>query len=143
MLRWMRGVTRMDKVRNEYIRGSLKVALVTERVKGNCLSWYGHVKRRDEKHVTKRAMSVNVDGWRGRRRPKKIWVDCVRSDMKERGVSDIVTGDRTERKSIAPTPNKTGRGLYDDDVLWYNISSVIADLIKSENIIKSTYALRY
>ncbi|KAJ8709706.1 hypothetical protein PYW08_009710 [Mythimna loreyi] len=98
MLRWMCGVTRMDKVRNEYIRGSLKVAPVTEKLRGNRLSWYGHVKRRDETHVTKKAMSMNVDGWRGRGRPKKIWMDCVRSDMENRGVSDSVTGDRTEWK---------------------------------------------
>ena len=40
MLRWMCGVTRMDRVRNEYIRGSLNVAPLTEKLKGNCLSWY-------------------------------------------------------------------------------------------------------
>ncbi|KAJ8710705.1 hypothetical protein PYW08_009220 [Mythimna loreyi] len=98
MLRWMCGVTRMDKVRNEYIRGSLKVAPVTEKLKGNSLSWYGHVKRRDETHVTKRVLSLHVDGWRGRGRPKKRWMDCVKSDMKEKGVSDSVTDDRTEWK---------------------------------------------
>lgn len=27
------------------------------KLKGNRLSWYGHVKRRDETHVTKRSMS--------------------------------------------------------------------------------------
>ena len=61
----------MDKVRNKFIRGSLKVAPVTEKMKGSRLSWYGHVMRRDETHVTKRVMSMNVDGWRGRGRPKK------------------------------------------------------------------------
>ncbi|CAH0703262.1 unnamed protein product [Spodoptera exigua] len=40
MLRWMCGVTRMDKVRNEYIRGSLKVAPVTEKLQGNRWSWW-------------------------------------------------------------------------------------------------------
>ncbi|KAJ8724185.1 hypothetical protein PYW07_008165 [Mythimna separata] len=54
MLRWMCGVTRMDKVRNECIRGSLKVAPVTEKLEGNRLPWYGYVKRRDKTYVTKR-----------------------------------------------------------------------------------------
>ena len=98
MLRWMCGVTRMDKVRNEYIRGSLKVAPVTEKLKGNRLAWYGHVKRRDETHVTKRVMNINVDGWIGRGRPKKRWMDCVKNDMKEKGVSDSMTDDRTAWK---------------------------------------------
>jgi hypothetical protein len=35
-------VTRMDKINNEYIRGSLKVAPITVKFKGNRLSWYGH-----------------------------------------------------------------------------------------------------
>ncbi|KAJ8733615.1 hypothetical protein PYW07_014166 [Mythimna separata] len=82
MLRWMCGVTRMDKVRYEYIRGSLRVAPVTEKFKGNRLYWYGHVKRRDEMHVTKRVLNLQVDVWRGSGRPKKRWMDCVRSDMK-------------------------------------------------------------
>ena len=56
----------------------------------------GHVMRRDETHVTKRVMSINVDGWRGRGRPKKRWMDCVRDDINEKGVDDTVTSDRTE-----------------------------------------------
>ena len=98
ILRWMCGVTRMDKVRNEFIRGSLKVAPVIEKVKENRLSWYGHVMRRDDTHETKRVMSMNIDGWRGRGRPKKRWMDCVRDDMNEKGVNDSVTFDRGEWK---------------------------------------------
>jgi hypothetical protein len=59
MLRWMCGVTRMDRIRNEYIRGSLKV--VTKKMRRNGLAWYGHVMRRDESHITG-VMSMNVDG---------------------------------------------------------------------------------
>jgi hypothetical protein len=50
----MCGVTRMDRVRNQYKRESLRVASITEKVKGNRLSWYRHVTRGDENHVTRR-----------------------------------------------------------------------------------------
>jgi hypothetical protein len=30
------------------------------------LSWYEHVMRREENHVTRRVMNMNVEGWRGR-----------------------------------------------------------------------------
>jgi hypothetical protein len=53
MLRWVCGVTRMDRIRNEYIRGSLKVAPVTKKIRSNRLAWYGHVIRRDESHIIK------------------------------------------------------------------------------------------
>jgi hypothetical protein len=34
-------VTRMDRNRNEYIRGILKVAPVTDTMRSNRLAWYG------------------------------------------------------------------------------------------------------
>lgn len=43
MLRWAGGVTRLDKVRNEYIRGSFKVAPIHEKLKKTRLRWYGHI----------------------------------------------------------------------------------------------------
>jgi hypothetical protein len=69
MLRWMGRVTRMDRIGNEYIRGSLKVAPVTEKMRSNRLAWYGHVMRRDESHITNRVMSKNGDGHSRRGRP--------------------------------------------------------------------------
>ncbi|PZC79184.1 hypothetical protein B5X24_HaOG216748 [Helicoverpa armigera] len=94
MLRGMCGVTRMDRVRNEYIRGSLKVAPVLEKLRGNRLSWYGHVMRRNESHVVRMVMSMNVDGYSGRGRPKKRWMDCVKIDMVRKNVTCEMTADR-------------------------------------------------
>jgi hypothetical protein len=51
--RWMCGVTRMGKVRNKYIKGILRLPPMTEKLKGNRLSWYGHVMRIDENHETR------------------------------------------------------------------------------------------
>jgi hypothetical protein len=54
--------TKIDIIRNEYIRGSLKIAPVTEEMKSNRLAWYRHLMRRNASHITKRVMSKNVDG---------------------------------------------------------------------------------
>ena len=56
----------MDRVRNESTRGSLKVAPVTEKLRGNRLSWYGHVMRRNESHAVRKVLSMNMDGYKGR-----------------------------------------------------------------------------
>ena len=44
------------------------------------------------------ASADGEDGWRGTGRPKKRWMDCVRNDMKDKGVNDSVTVDRGEWK---------------------------------------------
>ncbi|XP_063532819.1 uncharacterized protein LOC134743355 [Cydia strobilella] len=106
MLGWMCGVTRKDRIKNEYIRGSLKVAPVTEKIRSSRLAWYGHVMRRDECHIGKRMLEMNVDGRRAYGRPKKRWMDCVKEDMRKKGVSAEVTKDRGEwkRKTCCADP---------------------------------------
>ena len=44
MLRWMSG----DKISNEYIRGSVGVASIVEKMREIRLRWLGHVLRREE-----------------------------------------------------------------------------------------------
>ena len=46
MLRWMCGVTKLDKIRNERIRGTTKVGEITKKVQERRLKWYGYVMRR-------------------------------------------------------------------------------------------------
>ena len=54
MLRWMCGVTKLDKIRNERIRGTTKVGEITKKVQERRLKWYGHVMRREEHYVGRR-----------------------------------------------------------------------------------------
>ena len=51
MLRFVMGVTRKDKVRNEYIRGTVKVERVQMKMRKKRVRWYGHVMRRDQEYV--------------------------------------------------------------------------------------------
>ena len=41
-------------------------------------------------------LGMNVDGWRGRGRPKKRWMDCVANVMLEKGVDDAMAANRGE-----------------------------------------------
>ena len=48
MVRWALGVTRKDKIRNEYVRGTAKIAKLGDKLQNARLRWYGHVKRREK-----------------------------------------------------------------------------------------------
>ena len=48
MLRWMCGVTRKDKIRNEHIRGTTKVAQASRKITERRLKWYGRRSRSEE-----------------------------------------------------------------------------------------------
>ena len=43
MLRWMCGVTKLDKIRNERITGTTKVWEITKKVQDRRLKWFGHL----------------------------------------------------------------------------------------------------
>ncbi|KAK3557991.1 hypothetical protein QTP86_005620 [Hemibagrus guttatus] len=49
MLRFSLGVTRLDRIRNEYIRGTAHVGRLGDKVREDRLRWFGHVQRRERK----------------------------------------------------------------------------------------------
>ena len=71
MLRWMCGVTKLGKVIHERIGGTTRVGEIAKKVQERRLKWYGHVMRREEHYVGRRAMEMKVQGKRKRGRPKK------------------------------------------------------------------------
>ena len=93
MLRWMSGVTKLDRIRNERIRGTTKVEEISKKVQDRRLKWYGHVWRREDEYVGKRVMGVEVPGERRRGRPKRRWLNS-RNDFSERDLSGEDTQDR-------------------------------------------------
>ena len=99
MIRMMCGVTKLDKIRNERIRGTTKVGEITKKVQERRLKWYGHVMRREEHYIVRRAMVMKVQGRRTRGRPKRRWLDKVKDDIKDKGLSaDDVYGRATWRR---------------------------------------------
>ena len=81
MLRFAMGVTRKDKVRIEYIRGTVKVKRLGMKMKEGRLRWYGHVMRRDQEYVGRKMMEMELPGKRKRGRSKRRFLDVVKKNM--------------------------------------------------------------
>ena len=58
MLRFAMGVTRKEKIRNQYIRSTVKVERLEMKMRESRLRWYGHVIRRDQEYVGRKMMKM-------------------------------------------------------------------------------------
>ena len=103
MLRWMCGVTRLDRIRNEHIRGTVKVVGASAKAQDMRLQWFGHVKRRVSEHLGLRMMEMEVTGRRKRGRPRLRWKDRLRVDLDERGMEEDQAMDRNLWRRLART----------------------------------------
>ena len=95
MLRLAIVVTRKDKIRNEYIRGTVKVEQLGMKMREGRLMWYGHVMRRDQEYVGRKMMEMEFPGKRKRGRPKRRFLDLFKEDMEEVGAKETDVEDRT------------------------------------------------
>ena len=73
MLRWMIGVTELDRIRNERIRGTTKVGEISKRREGR-LKWYGHVLRREEEYC---GQEIDGDGGAGEKKERETEAEVV------------------------------------------------------------------
>ena len=96
MLRWMSGVSNLDRIRNERIRGTTKVGEISKKVQESRLKWYGHVLRREDEYV----MAMEVPGKRRRGRPKRRWLDSIGNDMSEKELSREDAQDRARWRRL-------------------------------------------
>ncbi|KAK3508422.1 hypothetical protein QTP70_029208, partial [Hemibagrus guttatus] len=71
MLRFSLGVTSLDRIRNEYIRGTAHVGRLGDKVREARLRWFGHVQRRESEYIGRRMLDMELPGRRQRGRPKR------------------------------------------------------------------------
>ena len=88
MFRFAMGVTTKDKIRNKYIRSTVKVERLGMKMREGRMRWYGHIMRRDQEYVGKKMMEMELPGKRRRGRPKRRFLDVIKEDMGEVGVKE-------------------------------------------------------
>ena len=105
MLRFAMGVTRKDKIRNEYIRGTVKIEWLQMKMREGRLRWYRHVMRRDKEYVGRRVILE----MRKRGSPKRMDVvnrlDEVKEDMGKVGVREKDNGNKLLWRNIICSGN--------------------------------------
>ena len=104
MLRFSLGVTRMDKTRNENIRGTAQVGKFGEKTREARLRWYGHLRGKDDGYIGRTMLRMELPGKRKRERPKRRFMDVVKWRRRMQLIE--TTG---EGKSAVATPDGKSR----------------------------------
>ena len=60
---------------------------IAKKVQERRLTRYGYVMRKEEHYIGRRGMEMRVQGRRKRGIPKRRWLDKVKDDIKEKGLS--------------------------------------------------------
>ncbi|VDL78049.1 unnamed protein product [Nippostrongylus brasiliensis] len=94
MLRWMAGVTRLDRKTNAEIRKRFGVAPIPDKLRESRPRWYGHVLRASDNTVCKIGLGLDIQGTRPRGRSKQRWLDTIHVDLKAERIHPDHTRDR-------------------------------------------------
>ena len=100
MLKFAMGVTRKDKIRNEHTKSTVKVERLGMKMREGRMRWYGHVMRRDQEHVGRKMMEMELPGKRRRGRPKRRFLDVVKEDMRKVGAEETDVEDKKVRRML-------------------------------------------
>ena len=76
------------------------MAELSKKVQEARLRWYGHVLRRGEEGVERRMMDMEVQGRRGRRRPKTRWKNCIAADVREKQLDLGMVNNRNDWRQL-------------------------------------------
>ncbi|GJS94114.1 hypothetical protein Tco_0801082 [Tanacetum coccineum] len=96
MLRWTYGKIMLDMITNRVYRAELEVYTIINKMREGRLRWFRHVRKRPQSAQVRRVEVLVVDGLRRRGRPKLMWEDRVKHDIKELLLSEDMTSYRNE-----------------------------------------------
>ena len=90
----MSRVNWQDRITNEDVRRRCGVENLEHRLRRTRLSWFGHMKRRDENSILRSAMELEVEGRTQVGRPKKTWSKVVEEDKRKLNITEDLAEDR-------------------------------------------------
>ena len=110
-IRWEERVSN-DEVFKRCGTQNLSVILRRQRLK-----LFGHVRRREEVSILRRAAELKVGGKRCVGRPRKSWRKCVEEDMWKLGLNEdmVHNWEKWKRVIVLSNPNKGKRRTLNDD----------------------------
>ena len=104
MLRFAMGAMRKNKIRNEYIRGTIKVERLGIKMREGRLMWYRHVVRRDQEYVERRVMEI-VTRKEEKREAEEKTFECCEREYGEVGTREKDIGCSEGASYAVATPN--------------------------------------
>lgn len=84
-LRRVKGVTKMDRIRNEKIRQDLGTNPILEFIEQRQLSWWGHMQRMSNNRQVKRIWEARTPTRRKRGRPRETWDGTIGKILAKKG----------------------------------------------------------
>ena len=96
MCRMSLGVTKLDHIRSERIRGSLNIKdTIVDKVNNERNGWFARVHCNDENNVARKTLSIDIPAVRRRGRPKHSWANQMRQQQQRYGLTE------EEREEVA------------------------------------------
>ena len=77
-VRSMCEVKMKGRISGEGLKKSMGIEGITVLMRRGRLRWYGHVQRKDDAEWVKKCIGLEVEGKRGKGRPKLTWMEVVR-----------------------------------------------------------------
>ena len=112
MLRWARGKTRLDYIRNEDIRKEAHIKPVETFLENKRLKWFGHCLMRERNHICAKSLRLEISGISSRCLLKKRWRDNIglQGDMKKYQLTEDMAQYRKYRMTKILTGPAEGDG---------------------------------
>ena len=99
MVRWICGIKSDERVANATLYDRLQIPYLDTTLQFRRLRWAGHVYR--SQYWTGRCVALQVEGRKGKGRPRKTWRDTVNEDLCTHNLNIDLAEDRdTWRKAL-------------------------------------------